>query len=181
MKDLELYLIKFDLDVSMKLKQYPKNSFVVDKKHRLVFLISQIEFIFLANDGIYKKMYRIKNVFLEIEICEKRIMTLESLLTYSCLNFTSFILAKHQKLAVSTSSNHKALELFKYRKIYEKYWDKVKLNQITKRALFIAKTSYLDCSLILFFENTINHLFYGGYALQVTNIFKIQVRKESNL
>ncbi len=54
-KDLELYLVGFDLDGIMKPKPHHKKFFVRVEEHFLVIVIMNDEHEFSANDNICKK------------------------------------------------------------------------------------------------------------------------------
>lgn len=51
MKDLELYLVGFKEDGSMKIKNYPDNCAVGSNVRRLVIVITHNKCSFSANDG----------------------------------------------------------------------------------------------------------------------------------
>ena len=64
-KDLKLYLIKFNEDGTMKDKTYSPNCAVGDEDYWSVIIIPYDEYIFFVNDGIYKTWTRVENVFLQ--------------------------------------------------------------------------------------------------------------------
>lgn len=70
------------------------------------------------------------------------------------------------------------VEIFKYRKNNNGYWNRAKLyQQIVNKALPIAKALYLGYSLLFLFNNIINHSIYTKDALQVKDINKNNKRK----
>lgn len=55
----------------------------------------------------------------------------------------------------------KAVELFKYGKLNESYWNKPKLHkQVVNKTLLIAKALYLSYSLFSLFDNATSHFVF---------------------
>ena len=69
MKDLEPYLVAFNPNGTMKLKQYLKNHFVRDEEHYPVIIITNDKCTFSTNDSIPKAWNTIGDILLRIKIC----------------------------------------------------------------------------------------------------------------
>ena len=65
MKDLELYLVEFEEDGSMKVKNYPDNCVVGGDVRRPDIVITHNKCTFSTNDGIQKAWTRIRDIFLQ--------------------------------------------------------------------------------------------------------------------
>ena len=66
-----------------------------------------------------------------------------------------------------------AVELFKYGKNNERYWDGAKLyKQVVSKVLFIAKAFYLGYSLLFLFDNATSYSVYANNALHIRGINK---------
>lgn len=89
MEDLELCLIKFNPDGTIKPKQYLENYFVESEEYRQVVIIIHDEYTFSANDGIRKVWHGIRDIFLQPKSHGQGIMTLEFLLPYELCFFFS--------------------------------------------------------------------------------------------
>lgn len=67
----------------------------------------------------------------------------------------------------------KVIELFKYGKNNEGYWDGAKLyQQVVNKVLPIVKALYLGYSLLFLFDNATNYFVYANNALRTENMNK---------
>lgn len=71
------------------------------------------------------------------------------------------------------------VELFKYRKNNERYWDGPKLHkQVVNKALSIAKMLYPGYSFLFLFDNVTNHSIYIDNALRIRGMNKKNYEKQ---
>lgn len=67
----------------------------------------------------------------------------------------------------------KAIEILKYEKNNEGYWDRVKLvKEVKKKAFPIVKAIYPRYSHLFLFDNITSHLVYTEDAIQIKNMSK---------
>ncbi len=76
----------------------------------------------------------------------------------------------------------KVVEVFKYKKNNNGYWDRTKLHkQVVSKTLPIAKVLYPRYSLLFLFDNATSHSVYTKNALQVQNMNKGVGSKQAQL
>lgn len=64
-KELESYLVEFEEDGTIKVKNYPSDCIIKGDECQLIIIITYNECTFLLNDGIYKTWTWISNIFLQ--------------------------------------------------------------------------------------------------------------------
>ena len=101
-------------------------------------------------------------------------MTSEFLFPYGRLNLASLTPEKREEVIQQTGLQEiEAVEIFKYGKNNDEYWDGAKLHkQVVNKALLIAEALYPGYSLFYLFNNATSHSVYAKDALQVKNINK---------
>ena len=107
-------------------------------------------------------------------------MVSEFSLSYGRLNLASFTLEKSEEVVQQTGlTTTEAVEVFKYRKNNDGYWDEAKLHkQVVKKALPVAEALYLRYSLCFLFDNATSHSVYTKDALYVKDMNKGPGRKQ---
>ncbi len=63
-KELEPYLVEFEKDGTMEIKNYPSDCKVEDEERLPIIVITNDECTFLSNEGICKALTRIGDTFL---------------------------------------------------------------------------------------------------------------------
>ena len=101
-------------------------------------------------------------------------MIFKFLLLFGRLNLFLLSEEKQQEVIEKTGLTFKdVVELFKYGKNNEKYWNSPKLHkQVVTKALSIAETFYPGYSLLFLFDNAISHFVYADNALCTTGMNK---------
>ena len=167
MKDLEPYLVEFEEDGSMKTKNYPDDCAVGGNIRRPVIVITHDECTFSANDGIRRAWTRVGDTFLRPKGRGQGIMVSDFILPFGRLNLSSLSKEKKKEVIDKTGlSVTEAVELFKYGKTNEGYWDGSKLHkQVVNKALPIAEALYPGYSLLFLFDNATSHSVYAQNAL----------------
>lgn len=127
-KDLEPYLVEFEEDGSMKAKSYPNDCAVGSNTRWPVIVIIHDECTFSTNDGIRKAWTWIGDTFLQPKRRGQGIMASDFLLLFGRLNLSSPSEEKRKEIIEKTGLLvTEAVELFKYGKANEDYWDRLKL------------------------------------------------------
>lgn len=101
-------------------------------------------------------------------------MVSEFLLFFGRLNLSFLSQEKREEVMLQIGlTMTEAVELFKYEKNYERYWDGAKLHeQVISKALPIAKALYPGYALLFLFNNATSHSVYASNALCANNINK---------
>ena len=94
-------------------------------------------------------------------------MTPDFLLFFGQLNLASLSSEKRKKVVKKCGLlETEAVEVFKYRKNNDGYWNGAKLHkQVVNKALLIAKVLYPGHSLLFLFDNAISHSVYAKDVL----------------
>ena len=163
MKDLEPYLVEFEEDGSIKIKNYPDNCAIRGDIHCFVIVITHDKCTFSANNGIRKVWTRIGDTFLEPKGKGQSIIVFNFLLLFDRLNLSSLSEKKRKEVIEKTGLTViEAVELFEYGKLNEGYWDGPKLHkQVVSKALPITEALYLGYSLLFLFDNTTSHFIFA--------------------
>lgn len=101
-------------------------------------------------------------------------MILEFILSFGRLNLASLSSEKRQEMIEKSGLMYTELvEIFKYGKNNNGYWDGAKLHQqVVNKALSIAEIFYPGDSLLLLFDNATSYSVYVKESLQVKDINK---------
>ena len=101
-------------------------------------------------------------------------MVSDFLLPFGRLNLSSLLEGEKKEVIDKTRlSVTKAVELFKYEKTNEGYWDGSKLHkQVVNKALPIAEALYPGYSLLFLFDNATSHSVYIQNALRTAQMNK---------
>ena len=144
MKDLELYLMEFEENESMKTKNYPDDCTGGGDICCPVIVITHNDYTFSTNDGIQKVWTQIRDIFLQPKRRSQGIMISNFLLPFGRLNLFSQSEKKKKVIEKARLIVTEAIKLFEYGKSSEGYWDGPKLHrQVVNKALPIAKALYL--------------------------------------
>ncbi len=94
-------------------------------------------------------------------------MTSEFLFPYGQLNLASLIPEKREEVIQQTGLQEiEAVEIFKYRKNNDSYWDGAKLHkQVVNKALPVVEALYPEYSLFFLFDNITSYSVYAKDAL----------------
>lgn len=155
-------MVKFNKNGAIKAKDYLSNYIVKDGKRRPIIIIIYNKCRFFANDGVWKVWTQKGDIFLWLKSQDQGIMTSDFLLFFGQLNL-AFLFSKKRKNVVTKNNLLKteAIEIFKYRKNNDKYWNRAKLHkQVINKALPIVETLYLGNSLLFLLNNATNHWIY---------------------
>ena len=101
------------------------------------------------------------------------------ILPYSRLNLTSLTSEERETIQGTGLLEEEAVEIFKYGKNNDGYWDRAKLyQQVVNKALPIAEALYPGYSLLFLFNNAISHSVHTKDALQVKDMSKSSRKKQ---
>ena len=107
-----------------------------------------------------------KGCFLRPKGQRQGIMPSEFLLPYGQLNLASLISEEREAIHETELLEEEAIEILKYGKNNDGYWDGAKLyQQVVNKALPIAKAIYPGYSLLYLFDNATSHSVYTKDAL----------------
>ena len=130
MEELKPYMVTFEENGTMKPKIYPLNFAVGGDNCRPIIVITYDECIFSTNDGIWKAWTRKEDTFLQPKGRGQGIITSEFLLLYECLNLASLTLEKREEIICQNRLQEiEVVEIFKYGKNNDGYWDGAKLHK----------------------------------------------------
>lgn len=116
MKELEPYLVEFEMDGTMKAKNYPLNCEVGGDNCQPIIIITHNEYKFSSNDSIRKAWTWVGDIFLQPKDCGQGIIVSEFFLLFGRLNLS--FLSENQKKEVMEKAKitiSKVVILFEYR------------------------------------------------------------------
>lgn len=101
-------------------------------------------------------------------------MVSDFLFSFGRLNLSSLSEGKKKEVIDKTRlSVTETVELFKYKKTNEGYWDGFKLHkQVVNKALPIAEALYPGYSLLFLFDNVTSHSIYAQNTLRTIQMYK---------
>lgn len=174
MEELKPYLVEFKKDGTMKEKIYPSDCAVDGEERRPVIVITHDECTFSANNRIRKAWTSVGNTFLQPKGRGQGIMTSEFILPFGRLNLVFLTPEKKEEVVMQSGlTETEAVEILKYGKNNEGYWNGAKLHkQVVDKALPIAEALYPGYLLLFLFDNATSHSVYANDALQVSNMNK---------
>lgn len=100
-------------------------------------------------------------------------MASKFLLSYGWLNLASLIFEERETIHEIGLFEEEEVEIFKYGKNNDRYWDEAKLyQQVVNKTLPITEAFYLRYSLFYSSNNATSHSVYAKDALQIKNMNK---------
>lgn len=133
----------------------------------------------MMNDGIQKAWTQKANTFLRPKGRGQGIMVSEFIFPYSRLNLASLTSEERKTIWKTGLLEEEVVEIFKYEKNNDGYWDGAKLyQQVVNKALPITEALYLGHPLLFLFDNAISHSVYAKNALQVEDMNKSSGEKQ---
>ena len=129
MEELKPYMVEFDENGAIKPKVYPSDCAVGGKNQRPIIVITYNECTFSANNRVCKAWTRKRDVFLQLKGRRQDIMTSDFILPYGQLNLNFLTPKRREEIAQTTRLlETEAVEIFKYEKNNDEYWDRAKLH-----------------------------------------------------
>lgn len=183
MEELKPFMVEFEANGNIKPKVYPPSCIVGGDECRPIIVITHDECTFSANDGKRRAWAQPENSFLRPKGRGQGIMVSEFLLPFGCLNLSSLSQQKRDEIVLKTGlALTEAVEIFKYGKNHEGYWDGAKLHkQVVTKALPIAEALYPGYSLLFLFDNATSHSVYAKDALRTQDMNKGSGGKQPHL
>lgn len=121
-KELELYLVEFEKNGTMKTKNYPSICKIKVDKCQPIIVITYNKYTFLSNNDICKGQTQIGDIFLQLKDCGQGITMTKFLLLFRRFNLSSFPKDKKKRVKEKAEITiTKAVILFKYEKANKKY------------------------------------------------------------
>ena len=142
-------MVEFNKNGAMKAKDYLVDCVIGGEKYCPIIIITHDECTFSANDGVRKAWTWEGYTFLQPKRPGQGIMTSNFLLSFGWLNLASLCSEKKKEVIEKCGLlEMEAVEIFKYRKKNNGYWDRVKLNkQVVSKVLLIMEALYPRYSL----------------------------------
>ena len=166
MEELKPYIVEFDKNGAMKPKVYSADCAIGGNNRQPVIIITHDKCTFSANNGIQKAWTQKGVTFLRPKDRGQGIMVSKFILSYGQLNLASLTSEERETIQGTGLLEEEVVEIFKYRKNNDSYWDGTKLyQQVFNKALPIVEAFYLGYSLFFSFDNAISHSVYVQDAL----------------
>ena len=127
-EELKSYMVEFNEDDVMKAKDYLVDCVVGGEKYRPIIVITHDKCTFFANDRVRKTWTWEGDTFLQLKGQGQEIITSDFLLLFGWLNL-AFLSSKKKKEVEEKCGllETEAIEMFKYGKNNDGYWDEAKL------------------------------------------------------